>query len=89
MKVRRVRFLHGHKAGFSRNERGQHEPVVFGADRHFAAILLHDVANRFHAESVPMLIVALGGAQIAFRIFLQPGIVIIFNTDDDKVVLLV
>lgn len=87
--MNQARFSHGHKAGFSRNERSQHEPVVLGADRHFAAILLCDMTNRFHTESVPVLVVALGGAQIAFRIFLQPGIVVIFNTDDDKVILLV
>lgn len=57
-----ARFLHGHKAGFPRNKRGQHKPVVFGANRHFAAILLRDMTNRLHAETMPMLIVALGGA---------------------------
>ena len=57
--------------------------MVFGANRHFAAILLRDMTNRLHAETMPMLIVALGGAQIAFRILLQSGIVIILNTDNN------
>lgn len=38
---------------------------------------------------MPMLIVALGGAQIAFRILLQSGIVIILNPDNNKAILLV
>lgn len=60
-----------------------------GANRHFAAILLRDMTNRLHAETMPMLIVALGGAQIAFRILLQSGIVIILNPDNNKAILLV
>ena len=63
--------------------------MVFGANRHFAAILLRDMTNRLHAETMPMLIVALGGAQIAFRILLQSGIVIILNPDNNKAILLV
>ena len=59
-----------------------------GANRHFAAILLRDVPNRLHAETMPMLVVALRGAQIAFGIFLQPGIVIILHADHNKVILL-
>lgn len=45
MKMTQARFSYGHKTGFLRNERGQYELVVFGANRHFAAILLRDMTN--------------------------------------------
>ena len=64
-----VPLLHGHEAGAAGDERGQHEPVFVGANRHFAAILLRDVPNRLHAETMPMLVVALRGTQVAVGVF--------------------
>ena len=73
-------MLHGHETGAAWNEHGQHEPVVFGADRHLAAILLCNVPDRLHAETVPVPVVSLRGAQVAVRILLESGIVIILDT---------
>ena len=62
--------------------------MVVGADRHLAAVLLRDVLNRLHAEAMPMLVIALRGAQIALGIFLQPRIVIILDADHGEGILL-
>ena len=48
---------------------------------------LADVPNRLHAEAMPMLVIALRGAQIALGIFLQPRIVIILDADHGEGIL--
>ena len=78
---------HGHQACLAGKQHGEYEPVVVGADRHLAAVLLRDVPNRLHAEAMPMLVIALRGAQIALGIFLQPRIVIILDADHGEGIL--
>lgn len=39
-------------AGLQRDQHGEREPVVLGADRHLTVILLRDVTDRLDAEAV-------------------------------------